>query len=150
MHEEWSKARVIAALAALDDAGLGRRKLSEIAGVDHSTIGRWARGRVKPDYSRVRRLALGVWHSHPQLARELVEASGYPWADPTEAEAPPPTPLEELFGADGAEDVRRKIRIHKGADADWYISAIESALSAPPAGECDPQSPDAGRARRQG
>jgi transcriptional regulator with XRE-family HTH domain len=94
MHEEWSKARVIDALAALEAAGMGRRKLSEMAGVDHSTIGRWARGQVKPDYPGVRRLAIGIWRTHPELARELVEASGWPWQEPPEAEPEPLVPPE--------------------------------------------------------
>jgi len=124
-------------------------ELARRAHVSRPTIYGWRENPGKPQAAPVNAVAdlLGIPRERAlRLAGVIADAP----QEPGEASQSAPTPLEELFGADGAEDVRHKIRIHKGADADWYISAIESALSAPPAGECDPQSPDAGRARRQG
>ena len=89
-NEEWSASRVAAALAKLGDAGYLQPKLAEMARTTQSTVSRWSRGRVRPGPDAVRRLAVAVWRDHPALARELVEASGYMWADPAAAELPPP------------------------------------------------------------
>lgn len=91
MHnEEWSAARIAAALARLEDKGLSQPKMARLAGVSQSTVNRWSRGRVQPGYSAVRKLAVAVWRGHPDEARELVEASGYAWAEPQDSPDPPP------------------------------------------------------------
>jgi transcriptional regulator with XRE-family HTH domain len=150
MHGEWSGTRIAAAIAALKATGLSDQRIGKLAGVNRSTANRWARGLNRPDHDAVRQLAARIWREHPDIARELVEASGYPWAEPTEVEAPW-TPLDEFFGsAEDAEEVRAKIRRHKGADADYWISAIETALSQPPAGADDCPGPGGAQARRQG
>jgi transcriptional regulator with XRE-family HTH domain len=124
MHDGWSKARVISVLAALEDAGIGRRELSKIAGVDHSSIGRWARGDVQPGYQPVRRLAAGIWRRHPGLARELVEASGWPWQEPRLE--PEPLVDPELAAA---------LRKHVPGDAEDIIAELERRRSAGPRGD---------------
>lgn len=149
MHnEEWSGAGVAAALARLEDAGYPQSKIARLTGVSQSTINRWGRGVVRPGYDPVRRLAVAVWRQHPDIARELTEAAGYIWAEPDETEAPPPTPLEELLGLDGAEDFRRKMRAKKGVHAAYYLSGLEDVLSTPPADADDCPEPGASRARR--
>lgn len=95
-NEDWSATRIAAALAKLEDAGHSQPGMARLAGVSQSTVNRWSRGRVQPGYGAVRKLAVAVWRKHPGLARELVEASGYPWAEPTEAPAPPPVPADVL------------------------------------------------------
>jgi transcriptional regulator with XRE-family HTH domain len=111
---------VKAVLAALENAGIGRRQLSEISGVDHSTIGRWARGDVKPSYPGVRNLAWGIWRRYPELARELVEASGWPWQEPPEPEPEP------LIDPEVAEILRRRYP----DEAEEYIAELERRRAA--------------------
>jgi transcriptional regulator with XRE-family HTH domain len=91
-NEEWSAARIGAALAKLEDAGHSQPKMAEMAGISQSTVNRWIRGKVQPGYSAVRKLAVAVWRRHPDVARELVEASGYAWAEPQDV----PEPVPEL------------------------------------------------------
>lgn len=93
MHtEEWSGSRVAAVLALLKDAGYSQSRMAKLAGVgDRSTVNRWSRGENRPGPDAVRRLAVAVWPRHPELARKLVEASGYPWVEPSE-----PEPVPEL------------------------------------------------------
>lgn len=151
MQRTWDRARVIAVLGTLKDDGISAQRMAKMAGVNRSTIYRWMAGEVAPEYVPVRALAWALWPRHPDLARELTEASGWPWQEPSEAErSPPPTPMEELLGTEEAEQVRRKIRARKGAHADWYISAVEDALSQPPEDAADSPAPGAPRARRQG
>ena len=132
MHnEEWSGAGVAAALARLDDAGYSQATLARLTGINQSTLSRWGK-KVRPGYSNVRKVAVTVWRDEPDLARQLVEASGYPWAEPTETEAPPQTPVEREYGKEWADDLRHKIRAVKGRDAEYFISAVEQALTEPP------------------
>lgn len=148
-NEEWSGPRVAAALARLEDAGYSQSRTGRLAGVGQSTISRWGKGKVRPGYDAVRRLAVAVWRPHPDVARELVEASGYPWQEPSEQSLPPPDPLADLLGsAADADEVRAKIRRRKGADADWYISALEDALRPPAEDAGDPPEHGTGQARR--
>ena len=95
-NEDWSATRIAAALAKLEDAGHSQPAMARLAGVSQSTVNRWSRGKVQPGYTAVRKLAVALWRKQPELARELVEASGYPWAEPTEAPQPPPIPPEVL------------------------------------------------------
>lgn len=90
MHnEEWSAGRIAAALARLEDEGLSQPKMARLAKVSQSTVNRWSRGQVRPGYDPVRKLAVAVFRRHPQLAQELVEASGYAWAEPDLTPEPP-------------------------------------------------------------
>lgn len=142
---------MIAVLSTLKDAGTGAPEIARLANVSRATAYRWIGGQVAPDYIPVRTLAWAIWREHPDEARELVEASGWPWQEPDETEAPPWTPLDEFFGsAEEAEEVREKIRRHKGAEADYWISAIETALAQPAAGAGDCPGPGGARARREG
>lgn len=136
MHKTWDAPRVMAALKALRNEGMSVREMTRLSGANRSTVYRWmSGGEGQPDYILISRLARAIWPRYPELARELVEASGWPWMEPSEEEQPPPDPLADLLGsAADAEEVRRKIRRHKGADAEWYISALEDALR-PPAGD---------------
>jgi transcriptional regulator with XRE-family HTH domain len=100
MHtEEWSGSRVAAVLALLKDAGYSQSRMARLAGIgDRSTVNRWSRGENRPGPDAVRRLAAAVWPRQPELARELVEASGYPWVEPQREPEPlvPPEVLEVL------------------------------------------------------
>jgi len=91
-HEDWSGTRIAAALARLADAGYTQSRLARMAGVNQSTANRWARAERRPGYDAIRRLAVGVWQAYPDLARELVEASGYAWVEPSEVDRSPPPP----------------------------------------------------------
>ena len=99
MQRTWDRARVITVLAALKDAGVSAQRMSRLAGVNRSTIYRWISGDVAPDYAPVRNLARGIWRERPDDARELVEASGWPWQEPSEQDLPPPPRLSEATKA---------------------------------------------------
>jgi transcriptional regulator with XRE-family HTH domain len=90
--QQWSAGRLAAAIAKLEDAGNPQPKMARMAGVSQSTLNRWARGQVRPGPDVVRRLADALWRRYPDLARELVEASGYPWIEPEPAPEPEPIP----------------------------------------------------------
>lgn len=96
---EWSASRVAAALASLEDAGYAQPKMARLAGVSQSTVNRWSRGKVQPGYGTVRSLSSAVWRRHPDLARELMEASGYAWAEPADAPEPEPTVSADLLAS---------------------------------------------------
>ena len=120
-NEEWSGTRVAAALARLEDAGYPQSRMARLTGVSQSTINRWGRGIVRPGYDAVRRLAAAVWRRHPDIARELVEASGYAWSDPSDA------PPEPLVDPEVAEMLRRRYP----EEADEFIAELERRLSEP-------------------
>ena len=100
--------------------------------VSQSTVNRWSRGKVQPGYSAVRKLAVAVWRAHPDLARELVEASGNAWAEPA-AEAPPPELDDD---AETLEALRRAYRNDPGKVRE-AVEALRWAegLSGRPEGE---------------
>lgn len=120
MHtEEWSGSRVSAALALLKDAGYSQSRMAGLAGVgDRSTINRWSRGENRPGPDAVRRLAAAVWPRQPDLARELVEASGYPWVEPQ------PEPVPELD--DDPETLERLRRAYR--DDPGKVRQVAQAL----------------------
>lgn len=98
-NEDWSPDRLRAAFARLKQEGIERPELEEMAARDQTTVGRWARGERQPRYPNIRDLAWGIWRRYPRLRRlaaELVEASGYPWSEPTEAPEPPRIPPDVL------------------------------------------------------
>jgi transcriptional regulator with XRE-family HTH domain len=84
MQKTWDPPRVMAALRTLrDDNGVSVREMTRLSGANRSTIYRWMRdGEGQPEYALVNRLAQGIWYRWPDLARELVEASGWPWQEP--------------------------------------------------------------------
>lgn len=98
MHiEEWSASRVAAVLASLKDAGITESRLARMAGVNRSQVNRWSRGENRPGYDAARRLAVAVYRDHPDLARELVAASGYVWAEPQDVPEPDPLVPQEVL-----------------------------------------------------
>lgn len=116
MHRTWDAARVMRVLGTLKDDGISVRQMTQLSGANRSTIYRWmSGGDGQPDYDLVNRLAAAVWLRYPELARELVEASGYAWAEPQEA--PPPEPVPP--------DVLRAIR-EASRDDQWKRDAIEA------------------------
>jgi transcriptional regulator with XRE-family HTH domain len=131
-NEDWSAARIAAALAKLEGAGLSQPEMARMAGVSQSTVNRWSRGRVQPGYGAVRRLAVAAYRTRPDLARELVEASGYAWAEPQELPPEPVVPerlRREIMSEPKLTDeerqavlraVERQILIERGA---WGQSA---------------------------
>lgn len=128
MHsQEWSAARVAAALARLEDAGYGQPEMARLAGVSQSTVNRWSHGKVQPGYGTATRLAAAVWRQHPDLARELVEASGYAWAEPA-VEPEPPDVLAEVWGQETADSVRSEVRKRAPKEAEAILRAIEDDL----------------------
>jgi transcriptional regulator with XRE-family HTH domain len=96
MSATWSGPRIAAAIARLKDTGMNESQIARTAGVGRSTVNRWARGANRPDHDPIRRLADAAFRRHPDTARELVEASGYAWAEPVEAPGPPPVPPDVL------------------------------------------------------
>lgn len=118
MNEEWSGTRVAAVLARLEDAGYSQSRISRLARIGQATISRWSRGENRPSYDGARRLAVAIWPRHPDLAQELVTASGYAWAEPDSQ--PEPLVHPEL-----AEMLRR----HAPDEADRIIAALERARS---------------------
>lgn len=129
MHETWDAARVMAVLATLKDNGVSVREMTRLSGANRSTIYRWmSAGDGQPDYAIVNRLARAVWRQHPDLARELVEASGYAWAEPT-GEPEPVDVLAEVWGQDVAGMVRAEVRKRVPQQAEAILRAIEDDLS---------------------
>ena len=129
MHsEQWSAARTAAALAKLEDTGRSQPAMARTAGVSQSTVNRWARGKVQPGYAAVRRLAVAVWRKHPDLARELVEASGYAWAEPTDA--PEIDVLADYFGEEKAARLRRVLE-KRGEAGAIVLAELEREFRSP-------------------
>jgi transcriptional regulator with XRE-family HTH domain len=108
-YEEWSASRFAAALGALEDAGLTQSRLARLAGVHRSQVNRWSRGENRPGYDPVRRLAVATWRQHPGIARELVEASGYPWAEPAATEPPIPPDVLRVISRYYSPDQQREV-----------------------------------------
>ena len=128
--QQWSAPRVAAAIAKLEDAGNPQPKMARMADVSQSTVNRWARGKVRPGPDVVRRLAAALWPKQPELARELVEASGYPWVEP-QAEPEPPDVMAEAWGSEIADSVRREVRKRAPREAEAILRAIEDDLTPP-------------------
>lgn len=96
MRRTWDRSRVISVLAAIKDTGISVPKMTRMARANRSTIYRWMGGEVAPDYDLVHNLAYALWPRQPDLARELVEASGYAWVEPDAAPEPPRIPRDVL------------------------------------------------------
>lgn len=113
--------------------------MTRLSGANRSTIYRWmSGGDGQPDYDLVNRLAAAIWRREPELARELVEASGYAWAEP--ADAPEPAIPPKALAA---------IREHfDPEDQPFMIEALERRLRGepPPSGPAESASePSSGR-----
>lgn len=131
MHETWDATRVMAVLATIKDNGVSVREMTQLSGANRSTIYRWSGGTEgQPDYDLVNRLARAIWRRHPELARELVEASGYAWAEPT-GEPEPVDVLAEVWGKDIADRVRKEVRKRVPREAEAILRAIEDDLRQP-------------------
>lgn len=98
-------------------------------------------GEVQPDYGKVYSLAYAIWPRQPGLARELVEASGYAWSEPSEV-LPDPDVIAGELGEETAERLRRVLR-ERGAAGEAVLAEIERAFR-PPAS--DPPGPEQSRA----
>ena len=121
----------MAVMGALKRKGITVPQMSRMAGANRSTIYRWVGGEVAPDYSLVNNLAAKLWGKHPDLARELVEASGYAWAEPDEEPEPEPAISPRLLAA-----IRREV---DPEDQQRVIDALERTLR----GELQPSGPRA-------
>jgi transcriptional regulator with XRE-family HTH domain len=109
----------------MSEAAIGR-----MAGASRATANRWARGTHRPDHDSVQRLAARVYIRFPQVARELVEASGYAWSVP--ADAPEPDVLAEEFGEENAARLRRVFE-KRGETGQAALRALIEVLSSPAA-----------------
>lgn len=139
-NKEWSASRVAAALASLEDAGYAQPKMARLAGVSQSTVNRWSRGKVQPGYGTVWRLSVAVWRRHPDLARELMEASGYAWAEPDELPEPEPVISPAMLAA-----IRKDV---DPADQQRVIDAFERSLRGEPQPPNEPAEADGSREDR--
>ena len=125
MHRTWHGVRVSEILATLRDNGVSVRKMTQMSGANRSTIYRWmSGGDGQPDYDLVTRLARAIWRQHPDLARELVEASGYAWAEPDPDSEPEPAISPALL-----EAIRKEV---DPADQERVIDALERTLRGGP------------------
>lgn len=115
MQRREDRPRVMTVLAALRDSGVSAQQMSRMANVNRATIYRWIAGEVTPDWIPVRTLAWALWRQYPEEARELVEASGWPWQEPPEPEPEP------LVDPEVAEILRRRYP----GDADELIAELE-------------------------
>lgn len=140
MSATWSGARLAAAIARLKDAGMTESHIARLAAVGRATVNRWARGANRPDYDAIRRLAAAVFRNHPAIARELVEASGYPWSEP--AELPEPDALADVLGEDAAERLRRELATRGEAGA-IVLADMEHVLRPPASGPSGSERPRA-------
>jgi AcrR family transcriptional regulator len=120
MRRTWDRTRVIAVLVELRDNGITVQQMSKMAGVTRATIYRWIGGEVTPDWIPVRTLAWAIWPRYPNQARELVEASGWPWQEPPEPEPEP------LVDPEVAEILRRRYP----DEADELIAELERRRAA--------------------
>jgi transcriptional regulator with XRE-family HTH domain len=103
-------------------------QIARAAGVGRSTVNRWARGANRPDHDPIRRLAAATFRRYPGIARKLVEASGYDWAEPSEL--PPPDVLADELGQDAAGRVRRELA-RRGKAGAVVLAEMERVLSSP-------------------
>lgn len=87
MRRTWDRERTKQVLEEIR-ADVSIPRMTRMAGAHRSTIYRWIKGEVQPDYEPVYRLAYAIWEQYPGLAQELVEASGYAWAEPDQAPEP--------------------------------------------------------------
>lgn len=144
MHETWDATRVMAVLATVKDNGMSVREMTQLSGANRSTIYRWmSGGDGQPDYDLVNRLARAIWRRHPGLARELVEASGYAWAEPT-GEPEPVDVLAEVWGKDIADRVRSEVRKRAPRDAEAVLRGIEDIVRQPSSADESPRARAAG------
>lgn len=122
MHGEWSPGELRAALAAIQDQGLGQGEIAKLAGVNRSQVNRWARGENRPTYDKALRLARRIGVRHPGLAAALMAASGYTWDGVTE-----PEPEPEQAGI--SDKLRGQIEAEAGDLAPEMIAAVERILA---------------------
>lgn len=96
MHTAWDGARFQAALQRLmQDAGLERQDIAELAGIDRSQVSRWISGANRPRFDALQQLARAVRSGYPGSAgmvSEMLLAAGYPDGA---AAAVPVTPASE-------------------------------------------------------
>jgi transcriptional regulator with XRE-family HTH domain len=126
---------VAAALAALSDAGITQSRMGRLAGVNRSQVNRWSRGENRPGYDPVRRLAAALFPQFPVLAEELVEASGYAWAEPGDAPARtiPPKVLTAIEESYDPEKQARIIEMLEEINARAErVAAREASAEEPP------------------
>jgi hypothetical protein len=120
MRATWDRSRVIAVLARLKDDGISVEQMRKMAGAHRATIYRWMDGAVQPDWVHVRNLAWAIYPRRPDDARELIDASGWPWQDPPE---PQPEPLV-------APELAESLRRNAPEDAEEIIAELERRRAA--------------------
>lgn len=129
-------ARQANAFAAVERTGLSKSDIGRIAGVHRSQVSRWVSGEQRPSYERAMRLAGHLRTAHPELAAELIAATGYGVpSDQAETDV-----LAEEFGPERADRLRREFarRGEKGAEA---LRALLEVLSPPAAAQPEDESP---------
>lgn len=136
MRKTWDPPRVMTVLSTLKDNGVSVREMTRLSGANRSTVYRWMSGDGgKPDYVLISNLAQGIWRRWPDLAQELVVASGWPWQEPTDL---PPEPLV-------APELAESLRKHLPPDeAEEIIAELERRRAGP--GSPAAQEPRSGQA----
>lgn len=121
MHARYP--RVAEAITAILDAGLTKSDIARLAGRDASQVSRWAVGSQRPGYETATQLAAGLRPAHPELAEQLLVASGYagPGGEP---------PVPPLISPSLLASIRREV---SPEDQERVIEAIERTLA--PGGE---------------
>jgi transcriptional regulator with XRE-family HTH domain len=105
------RSRQAVAFAAVEAAGLSKTDIGRIAGVHRSQVSRWVSGEQRPSYERTMRLAAHLRRDRPDLADEIISATGY-------GGDPPPDPLVD-------PEVAAILRRRYPEDAEEYIAELE-------------------------
>jgi transcriptional regulator with XRE-family HTH domain len=61
----------------VEATGLSKSDIARIAGTHRSQVSRWVSGDQRPSYDRTMRLAAHLRRGYPDLAEELIAATGY-------------------------------------------------------------------------
>lgn len=121
-----------AILKTLRGEGLSVAQMTKLAGVSQpGTVYRWmGEGGVdapQPNRVSIQNLAWAIEPRYPELARELVRASGHPWEE-LPGDAAPATAIDRAFG-DRAGPFREAMGRVFGDDAPRKLMLVEEALS---------------------
>lgn len=105
MHSAWDGGRFKLALQRLmQEAGLERQDIAQLAGINRSQVSRWISGANRPRFDALQSLATAVRLQHPDLdalVAEMIQAAGYDntslglqaaFVPRTDEDDPPPLP----------------------------------------------------------